>query len=168
MLELLAPTGLPVPRLVAIDREGTDTGWPALLMTRMPGRRRFRPRDVTSWVDGLARLALRVHTAAVPLDVLPPYRHWVSESLERPAWWSDAGVWSAAVEIFRGPAPQEPLAFIHRDYHPGNVLWKGKRPSGLLDWLHGCRGPVSVDVAHCRLNLWLDNGAAVADAWLEA
>ena len=168
MLELLAPTGLPVPRVVAMDREGTDSGWPALLMTRMPGRRRFRPRDVRAWLDGMARLALRVHMAAVPLDVLLPYRHWVSEPLERPPWWSDPGVWRAAVEIFRAPAPEEPVTFIHRDFHPGNVLWKGKRPSALVDWLHGCRGPVSVDIAHCRLNLWLDNGAAVADAWLEA
>jgi len=33
--------------------------------------------------------------------------------------------------------------------------------------LHGCRGPVAVDVAHCRLNLWLDLGRDVADAWLK-
>ena len=46
ILETLAPHGLPVPRLVAIDREGTDSVWPALLMTRLPGRRRFRPREV--------------------------------------------------------------------------------------------------------------------------
>ena len=163
MLELLAPTGLPVPRVVAMDREGTDTMWPALLMTRMPGRRRMRPPLVE-----LARLARRVHTADVPLDALPPYRSWVSDALERPAWWSDAGVWSAAMEIVEGPAPNEPLTFIHRDFHVGNVLWQGERPSALVDWLHGCRGPVSVDIAHCRLNLWLDNGPAVADAWLEA
>jgi aminoglycoside phosphotransferase (APT) family kinase protein len=29
ILELLAPTDLPVPRVVAMDREGTDTVWPA-------------------------------------------------------------------------------------------------------------------------------------------
>ena len=167
VLELLAPTGLPVPGVVAMDREGTDTAWPALLMTRMPGRRRFRPRDIGPWLDGLARLAARIHGSDVPLDALPAYRHWVEEPLQRPEWWSRGEIWDAAVEIFHSPPPDEPFAFIHRDFHPGNVLWKGKRPSAVVDWLHGCRGPLSVDVAHCRLNLWLDNGHAAADAWVE-
>lgn len=168
ILELLAPTGLPVPRLVALDREGTDTVWPALLMTRMPGRRRFRPREMRPWLDRLARLALGIHRAEVPLDALPAYRHWVEEPLERPRWWTRPDVWDAALEIFRGPAPDEPSTFIHRDFHPGNVLWKGARPSAIVDWLHGCRGPIGVDIAHCRLNLWRDLGREAADAWVEA
>ena len=168
ILELLAPTDLPVPRVVALNREGTATVWPALLMTRMPGRRRFRPREVTPWLEGMARLAARVHSAPVPLDALPAYRLWgADDPLPLPGWWTKPDVWKAAVQVFRGPAPAEPLTFIHRDFHPGNVLWKGRRPSGIVDWLHGCRGPVAVDVAHCRLNLWLDNGSAVADAWLK-
>ena len=167
ILELLAPTDLPAPRVVAMDREGTDTVWPALLMTRMPGRRRFRPREVRPWLEGMARLAARIHSAPAPLDALPDYRLWAADDpLPLPAWWTKPDVWHAAVEVFRGPAPNEPLTFIHRDFHPGNVLWKGRRPAAIVDWLHGCRGPVAVDVAHCRLNLWLDLGREVADAWL--
>lgn len=168
VLELLAPTGLAVPRVVAMDREGTDTVWPALLMTRMPGRRRFRPRDTRPWLAGLARLAARIHEAQVPLDALPAYRHWVEEPLQRPEWWTRPEIWDAAVDIFHGPAPDEPAVFIHRDFHPGNVLWKGARPSAVVDWLHGCRGPAGVDVAHCRLNLWRDLGREAADAWVAA
>jgi Ser/Thr protein kinase RdoA (MazF antagonist) len=170
VLELLAPHDLPVPQLVAVDREGTDSVWPALLMTRLPGRRRFRPREVGPWLEGMARMAARIHAAPVPPEALPAYRPWgLDGPLERPAWWTaPAEVWSRAVAVFRGPKPEEPRVFIHRDFHAGNVLWKGRRPSGMVDWLHGCRGPVSVDVAHCRLNLWLDHGREVADAWLEA
>ncbi len=168
VLELLAPTGLPVPRVVAMDREGTDTVWPALLMTRMPGRRRFRPRELRPWLEGLARLAARIHHTAMPLDALPKYRHWVDEPLRRPAWWTRPDIWDAAVEIFHAPPPDEPWVFIHRDFHPANVLWKGTRPSAIVDWLHGCNGPVGVDVAHCRLNLWRDLGREAADAWVEA
>ena len=167
ILELLAPTGLPVPRVVAMDREGTETTWPALLMTRLPGRRRFRPRDVRSWLEGMARLAARIHSAPVALDALPAYGLWAADDpLPLPQWWTKPEVWRAAVEVFRGPAPDEPVTFIHRDFHPGNILWKGRRPSAIVDWLHGCRGPVAVDVAHCRLNLWLDLGGEVADEWL--
>jgi len=168
VLELLAPTGLAVPSVVAMDREGTDTVWPALLMTRMPGRRRFRPRDVRPWLDGLARLALRIHRTDLPMDVLPAYHHWVTEPLVRPAWWTRPEAWDAAVEISHAPVPDEPPVFIHRDFHPGNVLWKGTRPSAVVDWLHGCRGPAPVDVAHCRLNIWRDLGRAAADAWVDA
>ena len=169
ILELLAPSGLSVPGVVAMDREGTDTVWPALLMTRMPGRRRFRPRDVKPWLSGLARLAARIHSTPMALEALPRYRTWgLEEPLELPAWWRDAAVWSTAVAVFRGPAPDEPWTLIHRDFHPGNVLWRGTRPSGIVDWLHGCRGPVAVDVAHCKLNLWRDNGRAVAEAWVDA
>ena len=169
ILELLAPTGLAVPRVVAMDREGADTVWPALLMTRMPGRRRFRPRQVQPWLEGMARLAYRIHSAPVPLESLPGYRLWgAGDPLARPEWWMRPDLWKAAVEVFRGPAPDEASTFIHRDFHPGNVLWKGRRPSAVVDWLHGCSGPLSVDVAHCRLNLWLDNGPEVAAAWLEA
>jgi len=170
ILELLAPTGLTAPSVVAIDREGTDSRWPALLMTRMPGRRRFRPRDLQPWLESLARLAARIHSLAVPEEVLPSYGQWgVDDSLELPSWWTGSpSVWSKAAEVFRGPAPDERHLFIHRDFHPGNVLWKGRRPSATVDWLHGCHGPLSVDVAHCRLNLWLDNGSAAADAWVDA
>ncbi len=168
ILELLTPTDLPVPRVVAMDREGSGTVWPALLMTRMPGRRRFRPREVGPWLEGMARLAARIHSAPVLFDALPAYRLWgADDPLPLPDWWSKPDVWKVAVEVFRGQAPPEPVTFIHRDFHPGNVLWKGRRPSGIVDWLHGCRGPVAVDVAHCRLNLWLDLGRDVADAWLE-
>lgn len=168
ILEMLAPIDLPAPRVIALDREGTDTVWPALLMTRMPGRRRFRPLEAGPWLEGMARLAARIHSAPVSLDALPAYCLWgADDPLPVPQWWSKPEVWETAVAVFRGPAPAEPMTFIHRDFHPGNVLWKRRRLSAIVDWLHGCRGPVAVDVAHCRLNLWLDLGRDVADRWLE-
>ena len=133
ILELLTPTDLPVPRVVATDREGSGTVWPALLMTRMPGRRRFRPREVGPWLEGMARLAARIHSAPVPPEALPAYRLWgADDPLLLPDWWSKPAVWKVAVEVFRGQAPDEPATFIHRDFHPGNVLWKGRRPSGIV------------------------------------
>ena len=116
-----------------MDREGTDTVWPALLMTRMPGRRRFRPRDVGPWLEGMARLAARIHSAPVTPEALPAYRLWgADDPLILPDWWSKPAVWKAAVEVFRGQAPAEPATFIHRDFHPGNVLWKGRRPASVV------------------------------------
>jgi aminoglycoside/choline kinase family phosphotransferase len=50
---------------------------------------------------------------------------------------------------------------LHRDFHPGNVLWRRGRVSGVVDWLGACSGPASADVAHCRINL-LTMGTEVA------
>jgi hypothetical protein len=40
--------------------------------------------------------------------------------------------------------------------------------AGVVDWINACRGPASVDVAHCRSNLTLMFGPGVADEFLKA
>jgi aminoglycoside phosphotransferase (APT) family kinase protein len=168
ILDLLRETVMPVPRVLAIDRDGSSAGWPAVLMTRVAGRKRIRPRETGPWLKELASLAARIHALPFDSELLPRYRLWgLNDPLEKPRWWRDAGAWRAAVELFRGPMPQENRCFIHRDFHPGNVLWQGGHVSGVVDWLHGCWGPPSADLGHCRLNLWLDNGPAAARQFLD-
>ena len=53
--------------------------------------------------------------------------------------------------------------FIHRDFHPGNVLWSRGRVTGVVDWTNASAGPPAADVAHCRTNLVIMNGMASAD-----
>ena len=70
-------------------------------------------------------------------------------------------MWERAVEISRGPAPDLPAVLLHSDFHPGNVLWRYGRVSGVVDWPGACSGPAAADVGHCRINL-LTMGAEVA------
>jgi hypothetical protein len=168
ILHLLAESDLPVPRVVALDRDGHASGWPALLITHMPGRRQMRPRQPRPWLSELANLADRIHGVAVSHDALPRYRPWgLDDPLPVPGWWTNRDTWLRAVEIFHGPTPDEPQMFIHRDFHPGNVLWTDGTPSAIVDWLHGSLGPASVDFAHCRLNIHLDLGENIARRWPE-
>jgi hypothetical protein len=51
---------------------------------------------------------------------------------------------------------------VHRDFHPGNVLWRRGLVSGVVDWQGACTGPAVADVAHCRVNL-LTFGAGTAE-----
>src|SRR5690349_18867671 len=44
-LELAGASGLPVPRLVAVDGDGAAAGAPAVLMTRLAGAVDWRPRE---------------------------------------------------------------------------------------------------------------------------
>jgi aminoglycoside phosphotransferase (APT) family kinase protein len=62
-------------------------------------------------------------------------------------------VWQRAAEIYHGPAPGLPAVLLHRDFHPGNVLWRWGTVSGVVDWQAACTGPAVADVAHCRVNL---------------
>ena len=57
------------------------------------------------------------------------------------------------MEINHGPPPGLPEVLVHRDYHPGNVLWRRSKISGVVDWQAACTGPAVADVAHCRVNL---------------
>jgi hypothetical protein len=51
---------------------------------------------------------------------------------------------------------------IHRDFHPGNVLWHRGQVSGVVDWQSASIGPASIDVANCRGNL-LGAGSDIAE-----
>jgi hypothetical protein len=64
------------------------------------------------------------------------------------------------VRIYHGPPP-DGAVFLHRDYHPGNVLWRRGTVSGVVDWPGASIGPPSADVGHCRGNLFPYGLAAV-------
>jgi aminoglycoside phosphotransferase (APT) family kinase protein len=72
------------------------------------------------------------------------------------------------LDLAQGPPPEAPRRFIHRDYHPANVLWQRGNVSGIVDWTNASMGPPGVDVAHCRINLAALAGVAIADRFLEA
>ena len=86
---------------------------------------------------------------------------------EPPFWWRDAGLWVEA-QARSADRPAFAPNFIHRDYHPVNVLWKDGLISGVVDWINACMGPIGVDVAHCRGNLAVMYGLETADAFLAA
>ena len=71
------------------------------------------------------------------------------------------------IDIALGPEPAYRACFLHRDYHPVNLLFQDGRISGVVDWVNACVGPAGVDVAHCRGNLVTMYGVAVADRFLD-
>src|SRR5207248_6720755 len=136
LLNLLAPTGVPAPRLVAVDSEGTACAVPALLMTRLRGAPPNRVHDLPSFVSGLAGALTVIHavtdgaTAAVP-----PYRRYrLPDALVFPEWLPPSLVWRRAFEAVAEPPPATRECFIHRDYHPRNTLWSRGRLTGVVDW----------------------------------
>jgi aminoglycoside phosphotransferase (APT) family kinase protein len=157
--------GVATPRLLALDATGADAGVPALLMSRLPGRVDWAPADVDRWLERLAGLLPAIHGAPLPPPgLIRPFAPYRQESYESPGWARWPSIWARAIERFHQPTPDAagPAVFIHRDFHPGNVLWRRGSVTGVVDWASASIGPACVDIGHCRGNLF-QYGLEVAD-----
>lgn len=167
-LRLVERLDVPTPLVVAVDRHGERADAPSLLMTRLPGEPVTRPADEGPWVRDLAALLPAIHALDVAGRGLPRYQPYaVERRAVPPAWTRRPDVWERAIDVFKGPAPEPPSCFIHRDFHPGNVLWHEGRVSGVVDWYHACVGAPAADIGHCRVNLWELCGREAADRLVE-
>ncbi|HZD85712.1 MAG TPA: aminoglycoside phosphotransferase family protein [Gemmatimonadaceae bacterium] len=160
--------GLPAPELVALDADGEHCGVPATLVTRLEGSVVLEPADRKQWLRGLAAAAARINRVDAAGFRWKYRRYNEGVPLAVPLWSKQQGAWAKAIEIVDGPPRSYSECFVHRDYHPSNVLWKNDRVSGVVDWVNGCRGPAGIDVAWCRHNLAELHGVSVADEFLAA
>ena len=158
MLDLLEPTDVPAPRLIAVDGDGLECSVPAVLMTRLPGKAGVGPRQAVEMVD----IAMSLHSLQLDVPwIFERYNHRVE--LRPPAWGSDAGLWEECLAITTSNPPSDSWGLIHRDFNSTNFLVDGDRVSGLVDWLSACRGPFGIDAARLRLDLTMDGRGVVAD-----
>jgi len=170
VLDLLRTSPVPAPGLVASDPDAVSCDVPALLMTRLAGQPRARARDLNAFVRSLAEPLDSIHAVDLPTDAeFPTYRQYSAVHERTPPPWSrHPDAWERAIERHAEGPPESAPVFIHRDYHPLNLLWTSSRVSGIVDWAWACGGPAMVDVAHCRLNLVLGIGPDAADQFLLA
>jgi len=160
--------GLPTPELIALDADGSHCGVPATLVTRVEGNVVLDPSDRSEWLKGLARAAAEIHRVEAAGFPWKYTRYNQRDRLSVPSWSQQPDAWKTAIEVVEGPQPGYAECFVHRDYHPSNVLWQNGRASGVVDWVNGCRGPAAIDVAWCRHNLANLHDVSVADGFLSA
>ena len=160
--------GLLAPRLVAYASDDVGFGAPVVLMSFIEGEIELRPSSLQQWLGDLAGQLAAIHRHAA--DAFPwRFRSWVDRDiLAPPEWRTVPRVWERAIDLLLGAEPDSGPVFIHRDYHPTNVLWRAGAISGVVDWINACRGPAGVDVAHCRTNLAQMYGPDTADQFLDA
>ena len=155
-LTLLAHADVPAPRLLAWSKRDPS----ALLMTWVAGVPELAIADPGAITDLLAR----VHD--VPPDALRAwsYRGYHEGlALPKPAWWRDSRTWERAVRRTETARPAADPVVIHRDFHPGNVLWVDGRLGGVVDWVDACTGPAAFDASHMRVNLAVLHGPGEPD-----
>jgi len=178
-LALLAGTGVTAPGPVAVDPTAAHCEYPSLLMTHLVGRTVLEDEGLEARVPVLARQLVAIH-AVRPAERPREYQAWATADEIVPVPGADAAVWSAAIDVIRKPAPPYEGRFLHRDFHPGNVLFEVERAgpvgpprvTGVVDWVQNSWGPADLDVAHCSTNLALLHGPAwglrFAEAYEEA
>ncbi|RKP47958.1 aminoglycoside phosphotransferase family protein [Cohnella endophytica] len=154
------------PSLIAFDETGSRCGKPAVLMTLLAGEVVLEPADSAQWLNGMAKALCRIHEVEAS-DFDWTYASYCdAASLDTSSWSKHPDKWKAAADIVTSSRPPATMRFIHRDYHPANVLWSGGEVSGIVDWVNGCIGPAGIDVGHCRVNLALLHGVPSADEFL--
>ncbi len=166
-LRLLDAAGVdvPAPELLASDPGGAELGVPMTLMTALPGEPEWHPADRSAWLRALAELLVRIHSVPVSPD-LSDWFPYPPGSRTAPAWSQHPEAWLTAYELWDGPPPPSGRVFLHRDFHPGNVVWADGSISGVVDWVSSCAGPPEEDVGHCRANLAIRLGQDWADEFL--
>lgn len=164
-LRVAAACAVPTPELVALERDARPEPW--LLMTRLPGAPRAPSAD-DAFLAPLAALLPHIHATPLPApDALRPYDPWALEASGPPPWTARPELWHAAFARFAAPAPPGPRVLLHRDFHPGNVLWVSDAVSGVVDWPSASIGHPHADVGHCRMDLTRTVGLHAADRFLE-
>lgn len=160
---------LPVPIFLAADADANECDAPSLLMSTLPGKPQLERSVYEAGMSQLAKTLSRIHQTPIPADFHWDYAPYTKISeIKIPKWTTNPNDWEEALHFVRHSTPFFIPVFIHRDYHPTNILWEEEKLSGVVDWINACRGPSLVDVAHCRMNLALLYGVEMADSFLKA
>ena len=167
-LRLAAKVHVQIPDIIAFDKTGRNCGTPAVLMTMLGGSVDLKPKNMEKWLNELASALVKIHQVEPANFPWSYFTYNDISSLEIPSWSSAPKAWEKAIEIVKGTQPEYKACFIHRDFHPTNVLWQDGKVNGIVDWVNACRGPAGIDVGHCRLNLAQLYDVATADSFLKA
>lgn len=161
--------GVVAPEVHWTDPGGTVLGRPALLLAHVPGRLLLGDLDTDDGRRAMAGVLRHVQLVdATRLDVLPRMHdlHTVTHRFWPPPASSelvDAAALNAAVEA-AAPAFDAGASVVHGDLHAGNVLWDGRRVTGLLDWAGASVGNPLADEAYAWFDTCLAHGRVVGDA----
>lgn len=152
------------PRLLASDADGSLTGGPATVISRLRGAAEITAGDPDVWAADLGRALARVHaTPLAPLRGLPRLADTSGGQRVRlggPAADLVAAGWD---DLYAAPE-----VLTHYDFWSGNVVWESGAVSGVVDWSGAALGPASFDLGWCRLDLVLLYGERIADVLTRA
>jgi aminoglycoside phosphotransferase (APT) family kinase protein len=171
-LEVAAAHGLPVPRVLAADLDGTVAeGRLAVLTSVVQGTSAVTGPPARSRFRVLGALAAAIAAVPVPpsSSVLPERERSIPgvdfAALRRAAPARPLLV-AAEETIADARPPERAPVFVHGDLWQGNTLWDGDTLTGVVDWDCAGRGPAGIDLGSLRCDAWMTAGREAAAAVL--
>jgi aminoglycoside phosphotransferase (APT) family kinase protein len=172
VLEALAPQGIPVPRVVALEADEHWLGAPFLVMSYEPGRAGGEVPANESWIsdaspaeqrglhEGFANLLASIHRVDWRAAGLDGALRGAGTSLAvEIGWWNDYIEWAADAEptpslvaaiawcAAHAPASEPSASLCWGDVRLGNVLYSDDRQiTAVLDWEMATIGPAEMDL----------------------
>ena len=152
------------PALLDGDLDGRWSNRPTSLISLLDGEADITPTDPDRWAAELGRALATVHSvrddrlAGLP-SILDGTRG-SQEALLGPLAGQVRAGWATIVAA--------PEVLTHSDFWSGNVVWRRRELTGVVDWSGGARGPYGFDLGWCRLDLMLLFDERIADVFLHA
>jgi aminoglycoside phosphotransferase (APT) family kinase protein len=174
--KLLQRNGIPSPQPLYLDERGAVLGIPGIVTSYVPGTQIESPSDPMTWARALASMLAKIH--AVPCDIetadflldADAEATWFLRSNTVPEYMEThpdgAAVWHIARDLLPKLQPVQPT-LVHIDYWSGNVLWDQGRITAVIDWEEAAYGDPAIDVAYCRMDIFLRGLDHVADEFLD-
>lgn len=174
-LQLLQREGIPAPRPLYLDDSGSVLGVPGIVTDYVPGAQVDAPADPLSWARSLARLLARIH--AVPCEAAA--QAFLLDANAEASWFLRPGtvpdfmaahpegpsVWQAVHDQW-SCMQAAPVGLVHIDYWSGNVLWDAGQIVAVVDWEEAAYGDPAIDVAYCRMDMFLSGLREAAEEFL--
>jgi aminoglycoside phosphotransferase (APT) family kinase protein len=153
LLSYLYEAGLPVPRPYFIDADGTYLSRPCLVYSYIPGHTLSNPKDLSPYLGQMADTLALIHRfSTTELTFLPMRKEEIA------SWLTQPGLEDEARALLQAAWPwgqKNRSVLLHGDYWPGNILWRGERLVGVIDWEDAALGDPLADLASTRLEvLW--------------
>jgi aminoglycoside phosphotransferase (APT) family kinase protein len=177
ILSIVEALGIPAPRPLMLDEDGSLFGQPAVVMSRLPGRGNLAPRDPARWTEQLAHTLAAIHradTGAFDLGFLRGPSTSLDALIERDMGAGPPGGDPRRAAIRAALASWWPYLTLpaptltHGDYWAGNTLWSRGRLTGVVDWDWAALDYPAAEVGYCRMDLAMTIGGDVPDRFLAA
>ncbi len=163
--------GLPVPKPLHLDPDGSDLGAPGFLMTEIAGGRAASPIEPDPYGEAAAETGIALFTAlgrlhsvapdaadrvALPMqDAAARLAHWKAEIAAHPLRPEPIAEAACRWLEARIPEPSGPPALVHGDFRSGNFLVDDQnRLLAILDWEMAHVGDPMEDLAWAMDPLW--------------
>lgn len=176
-LSILQEHHVPAPQPLYLDEVGSLLGAPFIVTRYIPGEQFLSSSDPLNCARELARTLAKIHS--IPCDAFAG--DFLLDANTETLWFLNFEgmpdymrahpdgpvVWQAVHELLPDLQPVRPT-LVHIDYWMGNVLWEGKQIVAVLDWEEAGCGDPAIDVAYCRMDMFLSGmGRMAADEFLK-